>query len=104
MVLRKITRLFLATSMSLLFAVDSSLAIENLRVAYTSMNASVLFLFIAQPNIKSIAQLRGANIAIMSPEGSLAVVTREILRQNGIDPAKDVNLVVMGGDDVRFRR
>ncbi|MET0503024.1 MAG: ABC transporter substrate-binding protein, partial [Candidatus Binatia bacterium] len=57
---------------------------------------------IAQPDIKSVAQLRGKNIAIMSPEGSLAVVAREILRQNGMDPAKDVNLVVMGGDEVRF--
>jgi len=57
---------------------------------------------IAQPEIKSVAQLRGKNIAIMSPEGSLAVVAREILRKNGIDPAKDVNLVVMGGDEVRF--
>ena len=38
----------------------------------------------------------------MSPEGSLAVVAREILRKNGLDPAKDVNLVVMGGDEVRF--
>jgi ABC-type nitrate/sulfonate/bicarbonate transport system substrate-binding protein len=57
---------------------------------------------IAQPDIKSVAQLRGKNIAIMSPEGSLAVVAREILRKNGIDPAKDVNLVVMGGDEVRF--
>jgi NitT/TauT family transport system substrate-binding protein len=57
---------------------------------------------IAQPNIKSIAQLRGANVAIMSPEGSLAVVAREILKKNGLDPAKDVNLVVMGGDEVRY--
>jgi NitT/TauT family transport system substrate-binding protein len=57
---------------------------------------------IAQPDIKSIAQLRGKNIAVMSPEGSLAVVAREILRKNGLDPAKDVNLVVMGGDEVRF--
>lgn len=57
---------------------------------------------IAQPNIKSIAQLRGQNVAIMSPEGSLAVVAREILRQNGLDPVKDVNLVVMGGDEVRL--
>ena len=57
---------------------------------------------IAQPDIKSVAQLRGKNIAIMSPEGSLAVVAREILRKNGLDPAKDVNLVVMGGDEVRF--
>ena len=57
---------------------------------------------IALPDIKSISQLRGKNVAIMSPEGSLAVVAREILRKNGIDPAKDVNLVVMGGDEVRF--
>ncbi|HKY07638.1 MAG TPA: ABC transporter substrate-binding protein [Candidatus Binatia bacterium] len=57
---------------------------------------------IASPDIKSVSQLRGKNIAIMSPEGSLAVVAREILRKNGIDPSKDVNLVVMGGDEVRF--
>jgi ABC-type nitrate/sulfonate/bicarbonate transport system substrate-binding protein len=57
---------------------------------------------IAQPDIKSIAQLRGKNIAVMSPEGSLAVVAREMLRKNGIDPAKDANLVTMGGDEVRF--
>ncbi len=57
---------------------------------------------IASPEIKSVSQLRGKNIAIMSPEGSLAVVAREILRKNGIDPTKDVNLVVMGGDEVRL--
>ncbi|MPZ78251.1 MAG: hypothetical protein GEU77_17205 [Deltaproteobacteria bacterium] len=57
---------------------------------------------IAHPDIKSVAQLRGKNIAVMSPEGSLAIVAREILRKNGIDPSKDVNLVVMGGDEVRF--
>ncbi len=57
---------------------------------------------IAHPDIKSVAQLRGKNIAVMSPEGSLAVVAREMLRKNGLDPAKDVNLVTMGGDEVRF--
>jgi len=57
---------------------------------------------IALPEIKSIAQLRGKNIAIMSPEGSLAVVAREMLRKNGLDPGKDVNLVVMGGDSIRY--
>ena len=57
---------------------------------------------IALPSIRSIAQLRGQTVAIMSPEGSLAVVTREILRRNGLDPTKDASLVVMGGDDVRF--
>jgi len=57
---------------------------------------------IAQPQIKSISQLKGGNVAIMSPEGSLAVATREMLRKNGVDPTKEANLIVMGGDDVRF--
>lgn len=57
---------------------------------------------IVQPSIKSVAQLRGATIGVMSPEGSLAVATREILHKNGLDPQKEANLVVMGGDDVRF--
>jgi len=57
---------------------------------------------IAQPDINTVSQLRGKNVAIMSPEGSLAVVAREILRKNGLDPTKDVNLVVMGGDEVRL--
>ena len=162
-------RWFVVWALFSLVAVDSSLAIDNLRVAYPSLNTSVFALIIAQkegymkeeglalellsirgeiairttlagevdfftnagsalaaavrgvpvklvtvfqdkpgwdliaqPDIKSIAQLRGKNIAIMSPEGSLAVVAREILRKNGLDPAKDVNLVVMGGDEVRF--
>ena len=167
--LRRMTRLFPACFIFLVISVEPSLAIENIRVAYPSLNASVFSLIIAQkegylreeglnaellsirgeiairttlagevdfftnagsalaaavravpvklvtvfqdkpswdliaqPDIKAIAQLRGRNIAIMSPEGSLAVVAREILRKNGMDPAKDVNLVVMGGDEVRF--
>ena len=166
---RRISRFFLVWLIFLFCAVESSVAIENVRVAYPSMNTSVFALviaqkegylkeegldvqllsirgeiairttlagevdfftnagsalaagvrgvpvklvtvfqdkpgwdLIAQPDIKSIAQLRGKNVAIMSPEGSLAVVAREIFKKNGIDPAKDVNLVVMGGDEVRF--
>ena len=166
---RKMIRWVVVAVLFLLVAVDASLALDNLRVAYPSLNTSVFALIIAekegymkeeglnvellsirgeiairttlagdvdfftnagsalaaavrgipvklvtvfqdkpgwdliaQPDIKSIAQLRGKNIAIMSPEGSLAVVAREILRKNGLDPAKDVNLVVMGGDSVRF--
>jgi ABC-type nitrate/sulfonate/bicarbonate transport system substrate-binding protein len=165
----RLSRSLLVCLIFFLCAVGSSVAIENVRVAYPSMNTSVFALviaqkegylkeegldvqllsirgeiairttlagevdfftnagsalaagvrgvpvklvtvfqdkpgwdLIAQPDIKSIAQLRGKNVAIMSPEGSLAVVAREIFRKNGIDPAKDVNLVVMGGDEVRF--
>jgi NitT/TauT family transport system substrate-binding protein len=164
-----IRRFFLVCLIVSLFAVEPARALENVRVAYPSMNTSVFCLviaqkegylkeegleaqllsirgeiairttlagevdfftnagsalaaavrgvpvkivtvfqdkpgwdLIAQPDIKSVAQLRGKNIAVMSPEGSLAVVAREILRKNGIDPTKDVNLVTMGGDEVRF--
>jgi len=58
--------------------------------------------FIAQPQIKSFAQLRGAAVGILSIAGTVAVVTREMLRRNHLDPAKDVNLMVMGGNDMRF--
>lgn len=165
----KLCSLIVVGAIFSLMAVESSFAVDNLRVAYPSLNTSVFALIIAQkegymkeeglnlellsirgeiairttlagevdfftnagsalaaavrnvpvklvtvfqdkpswdliaqPDIKSVSQLRGKNVAIMSPEGSLAVVAREILRKNGLDPAKDVNLVVMGGDTVRF--
>ena len=169
MKLWKITRWFFLGAMASFLIVGPALAIDNLRIAYPSMNTSVFALviaqkegyfkeeglnvellsirgeiairttlagevdfftnagsalaaavrgvpvrlvtvfqdkpswdLIAQPEIKSIAQLRGKNVAVMSPEGSLAVVAREMLRKNGLDPSKDVNLVTMGGDEVRF--
>jgi ABC-type nitrate/sulfonate/bicarbonate transport system substrate-binding protein len=169
MSLEALRRVFLVWLVASLFSVPPARALENVRVAYPSMNTSVFCLIIAQkegylkeegldaqllsirgeiairttlagevdfftnagsalaaavrgvpvkivtvfqdkpgwdliaqPDIKSVAQLRGKNIAVMSPEGSLAVVAREILRKNGIDPTKDVNLVTMGGDEVRF--
>ena len=165
----KIAQAIFVGALAAFIVVNSALAIDNLRVAYPSLNTSVFALIIAQkegyfkeeglnvellsirgeiairttlagdvdfftnagsalaagvrgvavrlvtvfqdkpgwdliasPEIKSVTQLRGKNIAIMSPEGSLAVVAREILRKNNIDPTKDVNLVVMGGDEVRF--
>jgi len=58
--------------------------------------------FIAQPQIKTFAQLRGSAVGILSIGGTVAVVTLEMLRRNNLDPAKDVNLMVMGGNDMRF--
>src|ERR1041384_5396775 len=58
--------------------------------------------FIAQPNIKTFAQLRGGTVGILSFEGSVALATREMLRRNNLDPARDVNLMVMGGNDMRY--
>ncbi len=58
--------------------------------------------FVAQPNIKTFAQLRGGTIGILSFEGTVAQATRELLRRNHLDPGKDVQLMVMGGNDLRF--
>jgi ABC-type nitrate/sulfonate/bicarbonate transport system substrate-binding protein len=58
--------------------------------------------FISQPQIKTFGQLKGSAVGILSIAGTVAVVTREMLRKNNLDPAKDVNLMVMGGNDMRF--
>jgi len=58
--------------------------------------------FISQPQIKTFGQLKGSAVGILSIAGTVAVVTREVLRKNNLDPAKDVNLMVMGGNDMRF--
>jgi len=58
--------------------------------------------FVAQPQIKSFAQLKGGAVGILSFEGSVALATREMLRRNHLDPAKDVQLLVMGGNDMRY--
>ena len=58
--------------------------------------------FIAQPQIKSFGQLKGGTVGILSFGGTVAVVTRDMLRKNSLDPAKDVQLMVMGGNDMRF--
>lgn len=58
--------------------------------------------FVTQPNITTFAQLKGGTVGILSFEGSVAQATREMLRRNKLDPAKDVQLMVMGGNDMRF--
>lgn len=57
---------------------------------------------IAQPQIKSFAQLKGGTIGVLSLEGSVAIVTQQMLRSNGIDPAKDVTLMAMGSNEFRL--
>jgi ABC-type nitrate/sulfonate/bicarbonate transport system substrate-binding protein len=53
-------------------------------------------LLIAHPSIKSIADLKGKKIAISSFGGLTDVITREILIRNGLQPDKDVTLIVIG--------
>ena len=55
-----------------------------------------------EPVDKGLVQLKGSAIGILSIGGTVAVVTREMLRRNNLDPAKDVSLMVMGSNDMRF--
>jgi NitT/TauT family transport system substrate-binding protein len=89
---------FFATVGSALVAAIRGVPIKTLMV----LQDEPAWELIAQGDVKSIAQLRGTTVAVMSPEGSISVVTREILRKNGLDPAKDLTLMTMGGEDVRM--
>lgn len=85
-------------------------ALSGLTAAVRGMPLKILMIvdekpawdFMAQPHIKSFAQLKGGTIGILSFEGSVALATREMLRRNNLDPTNDVQLLVMGGNDMRF--
>ena len=48
-------------------------------------------------NIKSLAELKGKNIAVTSPGSLTSNLTRYLLIKQGLDPDKDVGLVSVGG-------
>jgi ABC-type nitrate/sulfonate/bicarbonate transport system substrate-binding protein len=57
---------------------------------------------IVQPHVKTFSQLRGSTIGITSPESSIALATKEMLRSHGLDPEKDIRFIILGGDNVRL--
>src|SRR6266568_8272090 len=54
------------------------------------------------PEIKSFDELKQKNIAVSTFGGLTDMLTREILEQHGINPAKDVVLLQIGTPDVRY--
>jgi NitT/TauT family transport system substrate-binding protein len=56
-----------------------------------------LFWLTARPEIKSISELRGMTLGITSRNGSQHLVANRLLAAAGLDPAKDVATVVIGG-------
>ena len=58
--------------------------------------------FIVAPEIKSFDGLKQKNIAVSTFGGLTDMLTREILEQHGINPAKDVILLQIGTPDVRY--
>jgi NitT/TauT family transport system substrate-binding protein len=56
-----------------------------------------LFWLVSRPEFKSISELKGTNLGITSRNGSLHLVANRLLAAGGIDPAKDISAVVIGG-------
>lgn len=58
--------------------------------------------FMVSPEIKSFEELKQKRIAVSTFGGLTDMLTREILEQYGINPAKDVVLLQIGTPDVRY--
>ena len=56
-----------------------------------------LFWLVSRPEFKSIPELKGTNLGITSRNGSQHLVANRLLAAGGLDPAKDVSTVVIGG-------
>lgn len=58
--------------------------------------------FIVAPEIKNFEGVKQKHIAVSTFGGLTDMLTREILEQHGINPAKDVVLLQIGTPDVRY--
>ena len=56
-----------------------------------------LFWLVTRPEYKSIAELKGLTLGITSWNGTLHRTAARLIRAGGLDPARDVNTVVIGG-------
>jgi ABC-type nitrate/sulfonate/bicarbonate transport system substrate-binding protein len=54
------------------------------------------FYLIGSPEIKEISDLKGKNVGIAMTGSGLDAYTRVILKENGVDPDKDVTLIANG--------
>ncbi|MDZ4344542.1 MAG: hypothetical protein U1E51_19135 [Candidatus Binatia bacterium] len=70
---RKMIRWVVVAVLFLLVAVDASLALDNLRVAYPSLNTSVFALIIAEK--EGYMKEEGLNVELLSIRGEIAIRT-----------------------------
>jgi NitT/TauT family transport system substrate-binding protein len=54
------------------------------------------FVFMAQPSIASVQDLKGKKIGVSNPGSSSDIATRVMLTRVGLDPEKDVSIVAVG--------
>ncbi|HEY3302947.1 MAG TPA: ABC transporter substrate-binding protein [Candidatus Binatia bacterium] len=73
---------------------------QPLKLIFTAEMAS--FWLVAQPDIRSIADLKGKTVGINTFGGASEFTMREILRRHGLDPVKDMTFLVVGASSDRF--
>ncbi|HEY7559901.1 MAG TPA: ABC transporter substrate-binding protein [Candidatus Binatia bacterium] len=56
-----------------------------------------LFWLVTRPEYKSVAELKGLTLGITSLNGIQHRTASHLLRRGGLDPAKDITSIVMGG-------
>jgi NitT/TauT family transport system substrate-binding protein len=59
------------------------------------------YFLMAKPNIKSVAELRGKQVAVSRFGGTTDLAARVALQSNGLDPQKDVVLIMIGLGNTR---
>jgi NitT/TauT family transport system substrate-binding protein len=62
-------------------------------------SAKPQFDLIAQPQIRSVADLKGKHVGISSRGGAVDLLTQLIVQKNGLVPNKDVISLVIGGQE-----
>ena len=63
---------------------------------------SLLFYLMGNPAVQSGQDLKGKKVAVASLSGTGALATRASLRALGVDPDKDVTLIVIGAASIRM--
>ncbi len=70
-------------------------------VAFAAPISTMHYAVVSTPGIDSIADLRGQSIATSGPGGFNGMLFAYMLRQNGLEPEKDVAIVPVGGSSER---
>jgi len=81
--------------------VSSNLAGSDAVVIATGVVATD-FVFVTQKDLKTARQLKGGVLGVSNLSGSAMLATHFVLRKLGLDPNKDVSIVVIGQASDRF--
>ena len=67
-----------------------------LKVVYVNIDRPLYWVYTNRPEIRTVADLKGKRLAIQSRGDTMEVAASHVLRQNGLDPVRDVIWVAVG--------